>query len=241
MLSRILKFTLLFLSIAMPFGVNAQGDSTVVVPQKVRGVQYSPQDIGNSQKQELPFLAGFSVSGNLAGAFLATISSYGEFEGAVRANIRGTYFPIVELGLGICDHTDSGTDLHYKTSSPFFRIGLDYNILNDKTSGNRVFGGARLAYSTFKYDISGPDLQDPYWHTATPYNFKGLSGNQIWLELVFGVETKIWSIFHLGWSARYKNRIAGKSDSIGEPWYVPGFGKNGTTVIGGTFNLIFDI
>ena len=58
---------------------------------------------------------------------------------------------------------------------------------------------------------------------------------------VFGVENKIWKIFHLGWTARYKNRISGKSASIGEPWYVPGFGKSGTTVIGGTFNLIFDI
>lgn len=241
MLSRMSKFLLLFLSIAIPFCANAQQDSTAVKAQKIRGVQYSAPGIPGTKNKDLPFLAGFSVSGNLAGAFLASISSYGEYEGAIRANIRGTYFPIVELGLGVSDHTDGGTELHYKTASPFARIGVDYNILTDKTSGNRVFGGARLAYSAFKYDISGPDLKDPYWNTQTKYSFKGLSGNQVWLELVFGVETKLWSIFHLGWSARYKNRISGKSDSIGEPWYVPGFGKSGTTVIGGTFNLIFDI
>ncbi len=241
MLSRISKCILLCLSLAAPFCANAQRDSIPAAQQKIRGVQYTPSDLAASAQKELPFLAGFSVSGNLAGAFLSVVSSYGEYEGAVRANIKGTYFPIVELGLGVSDHTDEATNLHYKTNSPFFRVGLDYNILADKTSGNRVFAGGRLAYSTFKYDISGPDLTDPFWNTTTPYNFKGLSGSQLWLELTFGVETKIWKIFHLGWSARYKNRISGKSASVGEPWYVPGFGKNGTTVIGGTFNLIFDI
>lgn len=239
--SRTLKFTLLLLSVALPFYGWAQNDSTQLQPAKVRGVQYAAPSVVASDAGQLPFLAGFSVSGNLAGALLSVVSSYGELEGALRANIKGTYFPIVEAGIGLSDHTDEATSLHYKTSSPFFRVGLDYNILADKSSPNRVFGGARLAYSPVTYDISGPDLVDPYWHTSTPYDFKSLKGNTAWLELVFGVETKIWSIFHLGWSVRYKNRISGKGDSVGQPWYVPGFGKNGTTAIGGTFNLIFDI
>ncbi len=240
--SRILKFTLLLLlSAALPFYSWAQNDSTRQQSAKVRGVQYAASSVAASDAKQLPLLAGFSVSGNLAGALLSVVSSYGELEGALRANIKGTYFPIVEAGIGLSDHTDEATSLHYKTSSPFFRIGMDYNILADKTSPNRVFGGARLAFSPVAYDISGPELVDPYWHTSTPYDFKSLKGNMAWLELVFGVETKIWSIFHLGWSVRYKNRISCKSDSVGQPWYVPGFGKNGTTAIGGTFNLIFDI
>ncbi len=241
MLSRISKFILPCLSLVVPFCAYAQRDSVPAAQQKIRGVQYAHDGLTAKTQKELPFFAGFSVSGNLAGAFLSAVSSYGEYEGAIRANLKGTYFPIAELGLGISNHTDETTGLHYKTNSPFFRVGLDYNILADKTSGNRVFAGGRLAYSKFKYDISGPDLTDPFWNTTTPYNFKGLSGSQLWLELTFGVETKIWKILHLGWSARYKNRISGKSASVGEPWYVPGFGKQGTTVIGGTFNLIFDI
>ncbi len=101
----------------------------------------------------------------LPGLFLSLVSSYGEYEGAVRANIKGTYFPIVEIGMGVSNHTDEATNLHYKTNSPFFRVGLDYNILGDKISGNRVFAGGRLAYSSFKYDISGPNLKDPFGTT----------------------------------------------------------------------------
>jgi hypothetical protein len=27
----------------------------------------------------------------------------------------------------------------------------------------------------------------------------------------------------------------------GKAWYIPGYGKNGDNVMGGTFNLVFDI
>lgn len=238
--SRTSRFILSLLSVALPLTAMAQRDSATVEP-KIRGVQYTPQNDAAKTNDTIPMLAGFSVSGNLAGALLTAVSSYGEIEGAVRANLRGTYFPVVEIGIGMSDHTDSGTELHYKTSSPFVRIGMDYNALKNKTTGNRFFGGARIAWSSFKYDISGPDLADPYWNTTVPYNFKGLKGSQVWIELVMGLETKLWKFIHLGWSARYKNRISKKADSIGDPWYVPGYGKGGTTVIGGTFNLVFDI
>ena len=57
----------------MPFGANAQRDSVAAAPQKIRGVQYSPDNVASAQQKELPFLAGFSVSGNLAGAFLSLV------------------------------------------------------------------------------------------------------------------------------------------------------------------------
>lgn len=240
---RISKYILIFLSLATVLPASAQVADTVKtqIGGKIRGVQYDPKNKTVKVVEKGPLLSGFSVSGNLAGAILAATTSYGELEGAFRVNLRNEYFPIAELGLGISNHTDDGTNLHYKTHSPFFRIGCDYNFVNDKTSGNRIFGGARIAYTSFKYDISGPDLFDPVWHKSLPYNFKGLNGSQAWLEIVFGLEAKIWSAFHLGWSVRYKNRITHSESNIGEPWYVPGYGKKGSTVLGGTFNVILDI
>lgn len=181
------------------------------------------------------------MSANLAGALLSAVSSYGEYEGAVRVNLRGKYFPVVEGGIGYSDHTDAATSLHYRTSSPFFRVGADYNVLKDKTSCNRALAGVRIGYSSFSYDVSGEDITDPYWNTSVPYDFRSLHASQLWIELVGGVETQIWKCLHLGWTVRYKNRISASHDDIGEAWYVPGFGKNGTTAIGVTFNLIIDI
>lgn len=58
---------------------------------------------------------------------------------------------------------------------------------------------------------------------------------------MFGLEARVWGILHLGWSVRYKLRIYNKKSIVGDPWYVPGFGKNDSHALGGTFNVIFDI
>ena len=45
----------------------------------------------------------------------------------------------------------------------------------------------------------------------------------------------------MGWSLRYKIRLKNDTPAYGEPWYAPGFGKNGNTTWGGSVNLMFDI
>ena len=65
--------------------------------------------------------------------------------------------------------------------------------------------------------------------------------NQHWAEVVLGLQTKIAGPVHLGWSVRYKMRLAHKDSSAGNTWYVPGYGKYGGTRIGADFNVIIDI
>jgi hypothetical protein len=45
----------------------------------------------------------------------------------------------------------------------------------------------------------------------------------------------------LGWSFRYKVRLHEKKTALGHPWFIPGYGKNGGSALGGTFNIIFDL
>ena len=40
---------------------------------------------------------------------------------------------------------------------------------------------------------------------------------------------------------RYKFRLSLKSPDEGEPYFIPGFGKNDSNGWGGTVNLIFDV
>lgn len=211
-------------------------------PTGTRGVQYVPeQDTTNVTLRPIRLFEGFSVSADVVGPIMYKFSSWGQFEGALRMNLKERYFPIVELGLGHSDHTDDNTDLHFKTNSPYIRIGCDYNFAKDLYSGNRVFGGIRLAYSKIKFDLDGPDLVDPVWGQTFVYNFKDQDASARWAELVFGIEAKIWHNFHLGWSLRYKMRLSQSKPEIGQAWYIPGFGKNDDHTFGGTFNLIFDI
>ena len=94
--------------------------------------------------------AGLSVSADLAGAFLAATRGIGNYEAALRLNLKNTFFPVVELGWGVCDQIGDATQLHYKVHAPYGRVGLDYNVKKDKNSLNRVFVGFRYGYFEFQ-------------------------------------------------------------------------------------------
>lgn len=189
----------------------------------------------------MPLLAGVSVSVDAAGAVMAVCCPYGQYEAAARLNLRGRYFPIAEVGMGVSNHTNETTELHYKVNSPYFRLGMDYNVAKDVRSGNRIFVGLRYGFSTFKYDLDGPDITDAVYGTSTPFRYSGLKSTAGWGEVVAGLEAKVWGMLHLGWSVRYRMRIHNKKTEVGEAWYIPGFGKSDSHALGGTFNVIFDI
>ena len=62
-----------------------------------------------------------------------------------------------------------------------------------------------------------------------------------WVEFVFGVDAKIWGPIRLGWTARYKRRLFHNDGDVGNTWYVPGYGKEGNTRLGGTFNVTIEL
>ncbi len=239
-ISRYICAALLTVSIALPAAAQQPvAADSANRQQPVRGIQYTGDDL-LSQKP-LPLFSGVSVSADLAGGILAIVSPYGQYEAAARVNLYGRFFPTLEIGWGVSDHTDEGTEMHYKTGAPYFRIGCDYNFARDIHSGNRILGGVRYGYSSFDYDLSGPDIIDPVYGTATPYIFKDINSAAHWIDLVFGLEAKVWGSIHLGWSVRYRLRLSSTDSELGEAWYVPGFGRNGGSTLSGTFNVILDI
>lgn len=231
---RTLKFIFITLTSLFPFYLWAQTDTTAV--QKTKEIAEKLIE------KPVPFFGGIAVSADLVGlAMKAMNNDYAQMEVSARINLKQKYYPVVEIGYGSCDYTSNETGNSFKTNAPYFRIGMDYNFLKKKNTGNRLYGGLRYAFTSFTYDIADPNFKDPVWGTPLPFNITGLKGNNHWVEFVFGVETRIWKFFHLGWSVRYKSRIKQNKSESGEPWYVPGFGKNETTGLGGTFNVIFDI
>ncbi len=236
----------LLLAISAPACLSAQNaaDTARTAPQRVRGVQYSSREEAAAAllaQKKLPLFAGASVSVDAAGAVMAVCCPYGQYEAAARLNLYGRYFPIAEVGMGVSDHTNETTELHYKVHSPYFRLGMDYNVAKDVRSGNRIFVGFRYGLSSYKYDLDGPDITDAVYGTSVPFRFSGLKGTTGWGEVVAGLEAKVWGMLHLGWSIRYRLRIHSTNASVGEAWYVPGYGKSDSHALGGTFNVIFDI
>ncbi|MEG1580440.1 MAG: DUF6048 family protein [Bacteroidaceae bacterium] len=222
---------------------NGSQKENIAKQPKVQGIQYaSREDAAKAQiKASNHLFEGLSASIDLVGIAMQMMGDYGQYEGALKANLKNRFFPTVEMGYGTCDYTSEETELHYKTNAPYIRLGFDYNLIKKPASGNRILVGLRYAFTTFKYDINGPSQQDPIWGSSIPFDFKDLSGNCNWVEVLFGLEAKIYKAFHIGWSLRYKQRLSQKGNEVGQAWYVPGFGKNDKSCWTGSFNLVFDI
>ena len=194
------------------------------------------------QKDSIPTFRGFAVSFDLVGFAMMQLSDRGEYEGAFRVNIHDEWFPIVEIGYGKANHEqDDVTGIAYRTQAPYFRIGIDKNLLKDKHGPYRLYGGLRYGFTSYKVDIDHKIFSDPVWKWDTSFGVEDQSCSYHWLEAVLGVDAKIFGPLHLGWSVRYKRRIAHNEGVIGRTWYVPGFGLDDDTRLGGTFNVIIDI
>ena len=204
-------------------------------------MQADAQKLFKLEKDSIPIMRGFQVSFDLFGAGQMMLSDYGQYEAALRVNLHDEWFPIVEAGIGKANHDDEVTFLHYNTSAPFFKIGIDKNMLKDKHGPNRLYLGLRYGFTSYKVDISRPDYEDPVWLWNTSYSVNDAACKYHWAEIVLGVDAKIFGPLHLGWSVRYKQRLAHSEDGEwGKPWYVPGFGTYESN-LGGTFNVIIDI
>ena len=193
------------------------------------------------KKDTVALFRGFSVSADLVGPVMMAVGDYGQYEAALHLNLKDKYFPVFELGYGRADHTEETTQLSYKTSAPYFRIGADFNVLKNKHDIYRLFVGVRYAFTSFKYDLSSPGVNDPVWGGVTPYEATDVKCNYHWLEAGLGVDVKLAGPLHLGWSLRYKQRLSADEGTPGKAWYVPGFGETGTSAFGALFNVAIDI
>lgn len=194
------------------------------------------------EKDSIPLFCGFSVSFDLVGPAMMMLTSHGEYEGALRVNLHDQWFPIFELGLGRANHeNDEVTGLTYKTTAPYFRLGMDWNILRKKHQPNRMYAGFRYAFTSYNVDIIRENLPDPVWQTKTGFGVEGSRCNMHWLEVVLGIDAKVFGPLHLGWTVRYKRRLMHNDGTLDATWYVPGFGINDKDNIGANFNVIIDI
>ncbi len=188
------------------------------------------------------FIRGLQVMADAVGPIQLAVSDYGQYEAALRINFKDKYFPVFELGYGTANHEDDPvTHVAYKTSAPYGKVGMDFNIMKNKHDIYRVYIGARYAFTTFKYDVASPVLTDPVWKDPAAIQLNNVSASYHWAELLFAVDAKIWGPLHLGWSVRYRRRLAHNDGESGNVWYVPGFGKTGNSRLGGTFNIIINL
>lgn len=192
-------------------------------------------------KDSVGWFNGIAVSFDVVGLLQLALSDYGQYEAALRVHVKDRFFPVLELGYGKASHDDDVTLISYRSKAPYGRIGLDINVLKNKFDNYRVYGGLRYAFTSFKYDVWHPDIQDPWWGGTKEYSAYDVKCHQHWAELVLGVDAKIAGPVRLGWSVRYRRRLSSDEGPLGNAWYVPGYGLSDSSNLGGTFNVIIEI
>ena len=83
------------------------------------------------QKEKKPISFSFnsiSISADVFGLAYSLLGDYTSSEVAVEANFGNRIYPTAEVGLGWCDAIDETTAIRYKTSAPYYRVGLNYNF-----------------------------------------------------------------------------------------------------------------
>ena len=168
-----------------------------------------------TDRDTIPLFRGVAVSFDLVGVIQSGLGDYGQYEAATRLNLRDRYFPVVELGVGHADADDVDSGLRYKTSAPYGRVGVDFNVLRNKHDVNRVYVGGRYGYTSFKYDVDGTAVKDPVWGDDAGYRLEDVKCNCHWMEAVVGVDAKIIGPLRLGWSLRYRRRLAHNDGDAG--------------------------
>lgn len=216
------------LPVKVPKGWKA-GDAEPLEKQK------SDKLVGNEK-----MLQGLSLSFDLYNLATRFLGSYGGPEAALRINLWHTYFPVFEAGVGMTNHTDGQTNINYKTNAPYFRIGVDKNMLRNKKDFARLYAGFRYGFSSFKYSVKAPPQIDPIWGGEYSLNQSNVASTWGWLELGLGIDVKVLRFVHLGLGARYKVKLHTTKNENSEPWYVPGFGTSGSRWAL-NYNLIFDL
>lgn len=204
---------------------------------------------------EYPLLNGLFINADLYGlGAYALGSDFLSSEVSAELDIKNRFFPIVEVGFGSTD-TYGERGIHYKSSAPYFKLGMNYNFFFKKQDKFYLYGGFRYAMSSFTYDvrnipaedpiwgdeIGNPNLNDPIWGGSLPYDYPGQKATIHWIEFLAGVRVHLYKNFYMGWTLRYKSRLSQSISEYGNPWFVPGFGEYDKSKFGITYTISYKI
>ncbi|MDR1591668.1 MAG: DUF6048 family protein [Prevotellaceae bacterium] len=182
----------------------------------------------NTPKKEI--FRGGSVHIDVISPLMGRIGTKHAILGEMQAdiNLLSKYFPIIEGGYGSMS-VEEGDSVHFSVSAPFFRIGLNYNLMKrftrdgkERVISNYPFFGVRYGIGNVNYKFTKmpPDDSDETDYLLKRNVFTG------WLELVGGVRIDLRQGLTMGWSVRLKTAFHSTSPTqTQEIKYVPGFGR----------------
>lgn len=161
---------------------------------------------------------GFDV-GRIANYFLQNRKNFG-LEACADVGYQ-KWLGVVEAGYA--RNTDGRAGLYDHVSNGIYgRLGVERNML--RGGDDAVFWGLRYGVGRVAYRYDFYTVQDTVWGAATR-SVPQSAGLMHWGEVVGGLKGKIWNNFYLGFTLRFRVRLADNIDSDTGPILMPGFGR----------------
>ena len=131
------------------------------------------------------------------------------------------YYLAVDYGAGGRHYYPDGGE--YINDGRYYRVGVDVNFLKKDPDKNMFFIGARFGHSVFSEDFTIV-LIDPTWGPLNRH-YVNSDTKAHWLELTTGLRVRMWKIFWMGYTARFKFGLKTSDTPEMLPGDVPGFGR----------------
>lgn len=114
----------------------------------------------------------------------------------------------------------------YQSAGSYFRMGVDYNLLQTDAADQRdiFYAGLRYAFGLANQQVNSYSF-DGYWGN-TEGAFAKQNYTSHWVELVLGLKGELLKNFYMGWSIRAKFMLAQTSFDIPPVYFTPGYGKS---------------
>ncbi len=137
---------------------------------------------------------------------------------------------------------DPTTSTHsaYTSDGQYFRIGLNYNLLQDTPDKNAAFLGVRYATSFFQDHLASKvsyNSAGKIQKGGLPIDEEQRDVRAHWYEAVAGVKVKVWKLLYVGSTVRYKFGLHIKGANAYVPYDVLGWGLHDEETFGVSYYL----
>ena len=153
--------------------------------------------------------------------------------------ITKNYFIAGELGNE--NKTVDDYQLNFTTKGTYFKVGFNYNLYDNWLGmENLTYVGLRYGVSSFSQTLNTYSIynRNKYFGEsptiASGEKFNGLSAQ--WIEVVAGVNAKVYNNIYVGFSFRINKLMANKKPETFDNLYIPGFNRTYDGDFGVGFN-----
>ena len=193
-------------------------------------------------KMEYPLLHSVTVGVNLWNPLMRVFGQHyglGDVWGEV--SLHNRYFPFFAIGFDNCSDTPDDSNFTFKTPvSPYFKIGASYNFFYNSNPDYKLQMGLRYGFTSYKWNVENITVDEGYWDDPSHFSILNQKSTAGYIEVTFGVKVRILKNWSLGWNIIYHSIMHETKNPLGEPMFIPGYGKRGSSLTG-NFSLMYTL